>query len=345
MDEVHIEKNLYRILQGRLRFKRDGLVLFIHEPSSSLIYDSYEIYDEAYKQAYKNGVYIKQETVEILLKNDLWTPLDDREAEKTQKEIESKKLEAYQNYFNQKDLIRIKRQISSLEKKYILYKSKKDQLKHVSCEGLASITRWNWLIYNMTFFPDGKRYDWEQMSVPDIMGYYSSNSVSQETYRAIARKEPWRSMWTVGKTTSLFDVPSSQLTSLQGQLCAFSRMYDNVFEHPEQPPEKVVEDDTCLDGWFIHQKRKSEKMKKEQEVQGLMSNPKIANAGEVFLMAKDDEDVDTIYGMNDPRARGIIKQRENQIKEQGRVKHVELEDVQFDLHTQRNKQFKESRRK
>ena len=151
-------------------------------------------------------------------------------------------------------------------------------------------------------------------------------------------------MWNVGKTTSIFDKPSSQLTTPQTQLCAFARMYDNVLEHPEQPPEKIIEDDICLDGWFIHQKRKSEKQKKKQEIEGMMSNPKIQNSGEVFIMASDEKDVDSIYDMNDPRARGIIRQREKQIQEQGRVKHVELDDVQFDLQTQRNKQFKESRR-
>ena len=125
MHEIHVEKNLYRILQGRLRFARGDLVLFIHEPDSGVIYDSYEIYDQAYKAAYKEGIYTKQEIPEILLKNDLWTPLDDKEADKIQEQIDGKKLEAYQNYLKSKELMRIKREIARLQKNITFIKAKK----------------------------------------------------------------------------------------------------------------------------------------------------------------------------------------------------------------------------
>ena len=54
MSSIEIEKALYRIIQGRLRYKSyDGLVLYIYEPTPELIYQSHEIYDEAYDEAYK----------------------------------------------------------------------------------------------------------------------------------------------------------------------------------------------------------------------------------------------------------------------------------------------------
>ena len=82
---LDIEKNLYRIIQGRLRYKvRDGLVLYIHEPTPELLFKSYEVYDDAYERAYVNGVFVKEEIIPILLENDYWTPLDDKEAEKLQ---------------------------------------------------------------------------------------------------------------------------------------------------------------------------------------------------------------------------------------------------------------------
>ena len=80
MNDIQIDKTLYRIIQGRLRFKRDGLVLYIYEPTKELMYESYEIYDDAYDLAYKRGNYIKPEVLQILIEQDLWTPLDDKEA-------------------------------------------------------------------------------------------------------------------------------------------------------------------------------------------------------------------------------------------------------------------------
>ena len=68
MDDIFYEKTLYRILRGRLRYKLDDLVLYIYEPSAELLEESYEIYDEAYKKAYFNGSYVKEELLELLMK-------------------------------------------------------------------------------------------------------------------------------------------------------------------------------------------------------------------------------------------------------------------------------------
>ena len=90
MNDIQIDKTLYRIIQGRLRFKRDGLVLYIYEPTKELMYESYEIYDDAYDLAYKRGNYIKPEVLQILVEQDLWTPLDDKQAKEYEKKVEDK---------------------------------------------------------------------------------------------------------------------------------------------------------------------------------------------------------------------------------------------------------------
>ena len=58
MSSIEIEKTLYRIIQGRLRYKvHDDLVLYIHEPTPELIFESYEVYDDAYDEAYSLGFF------------------------------------------------------------------------------------------------------------------------------------------------------------------------------------------------------------------------------------------------------------------------------------------------
>ena len=83
--DIFFQKTLYRILRGRLRFRRGDLVLFIKEPSQELLYDSFEIYDEAYEKAYFNGVYVNDEIIQILMEQRLWSPFDDREGDDLRK--------------------------------------------------------------------------------------------------------------------------------------------------------------------------------------------------------------------------------------------------------------------
>ena len=100
MDDIFYEKTLYRILRGRLRYKLGDLVLYIYEPSAELIEESYDIYDEAHRKAYLSGSYIKEELIELLMKYELWSPFDDREADNIDKQIDELKVTAFRSFFN-----------------------------------------------------------------------------------------------------------------------------------------------------------------------------------------------------------------------------------------------------
>ena len=126
----------------------------------------------------------------------------------------------------------------------------------------------------------------------------------------------------------------------------FSKMYDSVYEHPESPKEVIIQDDVCLDGWFIFQRRKSEKEKKQQEIDGMIGNDKIKNSDEIYVMTQDPEDVSAIQNINDPTSRHIARERSNLLKEKEEgegVKFTEFADIKRELQMERNKKFKESR--
>ena len=346
MSNIDIEKALYRIIQGRLRYRvRDGLVLYIHEPTPELIYESYDIYDGAYEKAYWRGVYVKEEVFPILVENNYWSPHDDKEAEEVQKQIEDKKLEAFKKFAHKRQLGILKREIFHLEKKWQELYLKKNSLDHVTCEGCAELTRNQWLIQKTTKFPDGSSYDWKEVSVPSLTNYRAANAISQETYRSVARSDTWRGMWGAGKGTEIFGVPFSRITQEQARLCMYARMYDNVAESPEAPAEEIIEDDICLDGWFIDQKKKQDKQKKKNQIDGMLSNDKIRNSGEVFVMAQDTEEAQEIYDLNDDFARGTLQQRQAQIggrSEDDMMNFKELQDVSQDISMQRQQQFSQS---
>jgi len=340
---IDIEKNLYRIIQGRLRYKvRDGLVLYIHEPTPEIIYESHDIYDEVYEESYWKGIYVKEEIIPILIENDYWTPLDDREAEKIQEQVENKKVEAFKSFVKKRQLNAIKMEIHRLEKKWLELYSKKSSLDHVTCEGCAALARNAWIISKTVYHKDGTLYDWSESSVTSALNFKVGNSMSQTQYRELARSDLWRGMWSTGKGTDIFGVPFSRITQDQSRLCMYSKMYDSVHESPEAPSEDVIEDDVCLDGWFIIQRKKQEKQKKSNQVDGMIQNEKIRNAGEVFVMAEDSKDAGQIYDLNDGFARGTIKQREAQLKQkEGQVNFTELNDVRQDIEIQRTQQVKD----
>ena len=336
--DIFFQKTLYRILRGRLRFRRDDLVLFIQEPSQELLYDSFEIYDEAYEKAYFQGIYVDDEIQQILMEQRLWSPFDDREGDDLEKQVEDMKVSAFRNFYKKKQLIGIKKQARYLEAKLARARSKKNLLSHVSCDGVGNYARWNWIMSKSVFYDNGDPFDWEGMSIPDIVTYYENNIILSETYRQIARNDPWRSMWANGKKQSdVFGKPAVELTKDQLALCSYSSMYDSVYESPDSPDEKIIEDDDCLDGWFIVQRRKYDREKKGREVDNLIQNPKIANSQEIFLMAGSREEADNISGLNSDYGKGVLQSRKVALQSQDSIKHTDLPDVQQTKHIAANR--------
>ena len=341
MDDVFYEKTLYRILQGRLRLTLGDLVLFVYEPTYDIIEESYEIYDQAYKKAYFRGCYLKKDLTNILVENDLWSPFDDREAEKLEEKIEDLKVQAYESYKDKKQLKNIKAKIRHTENIASDFKIKKHLLDHVSCEGVAAFARSVWTISKTTKFKDGQAYDWITYHISVVLDHYTSERITTETIKKIARKEPWKTIWSVGKNQNLvFNKSSFELTKDQLALSSFATMLDNIAQHPESPPEEVIDDDDCLDGWCIVQKRKQQKDRKLGEIESKMTNSKIKDSQEVFVVAKDRKEADEIYALNNPLARSTIRNRQEKIKaaDGDQISFTKFDDVRQQVAIQSHQQ-------
>ena len=329
MDDIYYNKILNRIIQGRLRIRLGDLVLFIHEPDMDILEESYEVYEQAKEKSYFSGNYLDRDIVNILVENDLWTPLDDKQCEKISKDIEKLKMQAYQSFFRKKELQGIKRSIRLMEKKLATIAAKKKSLDHLTCSGVAAFARKCWIIEQTTKTQDGNLYNFNKLGVTDVLDVYSENAIKPEEFRKIARDNPWRIMWNSSKKRGdVFGKPSIHLDSNQLSLISYSQLYDNVYSSPDQPAEEIVEDDDCLDGWFLVQKEKYEKEKKQKAVDESLSNSKIANSQEVMLVANSQEEAQEIYGLNPDHSRGIIRQRQEQIQNSdGNLNFKDLHDV------------------
>lgn len=328
-----------RIMKGQLSYRGNGLSLYIEEPTRDIMYHSVEKYEEAYQAAYFKGAMIKEELDAFLFEKDIYTPFDDARLEQLKKDHEELKLQAYQNVLNKRALNGTKMALRTNEKEQSKINFKKSRFHHLTCEGIADLARWGWIIENSTFFSDGTPYDWNLLSVATIFSHYENSSISSSDFRAIARSDFWRPIWNLGKKVGdLFDRPSSQLTRDQLMLCSFSTMYDNVYESPESPGEKTIEDDDCLDGWFIDQKRKYEKQNKERQVDDLLKNSKAKNAGEIFLVANSPEEAKEIHALNSPLSENARRDRIATIQEKGSAGDLDFNDVKTELSIRKNQE-------
>ena len=157
--------------------------------------------------------------------------------------------------------------------------------------------------------------------------------ITTEEFKLLARSSLWRGYWNAGKN-NIFEKPISLLTDEQKALLNISRMYDNIYEHPECPDDKVIEDDDMLDGWMIFQKKKREKDKKQEQFFG--ANNKMKNASEIFMMAKGRQEAEEILDLNSDENKALIKNKMNYINQKGYVEEKDLPDVQVALKQQIN---------
>lgn len=330
-DKIYYEKVLNRIIQGRLRLRLGDLVLYVYEPSRDVIEESFDIYEEARNKAYFSGCYLREDVLNLLVEQDMWTPRDDKEAEQAGEQIDELKVRAFKSFFKKKELAGIKRSIRRFEMQQAKFLGKKGLLDHLTCDGLANFARKCWILSQTTKTVDGELYDFSKIGVKGLLEIYSENTIPQKDYRRIARENPWRQMWNASKKRGdVFGKASIDLDSQQLNLIAYSQMYDNVYENPDQPSEEIIHDDDCLDGWFIVQKQKYDKERKEQAIDAMLSD-KVKNSQEIMVMAQTPEEAKEIYDMNSVHARNKINQRQQQIDNaDGNLHFKDLADVKQD---------------
>jgi hypothetical protein len=206
----------------------------------------------------------------------------------------------------------------------------KHKYDYATCHGTANYAKWQYIIENCTYYPDGTLYDWTGVSQYRVLNFYYQNRISDEIIREISHNSPWDVIWGASrKTGDVFDRKGVALTSDQLRLVMWSSMYDNIREAHDCPGDDIIKDDDMLDGWLIIKRREREKENRKHAVENKTSkNPRIANADEIYQVAKTLKEAQEIDSMNNPHIRALKKQRFNYIRKHGgAVKEQDLPDV------------------
>jgi hypothetical protein len=346
MKQHEREYFISRIRSGIYTLKVNGLTLKIMQPTIEEEFEINQIFQESYLQALEDDFMTEEQALDFMIDRGLWCEKDNEKIEGLKKDIERLKVEIYNARNNDRLKQEIRAYLRAGEKQFRKQNEKKSMFFTNTCEGIAILEKSFAFLKRCTFL-NNALFDFESVSIEDVVNTYYSMILTESTVRELARNEPWRSLWALNASNSfyLFANKNRELSPDQKSLLVWSKMYDNIQESLEAPSEDVINDDDMLDGWFIIQRKKREKQQAESELENTVKNEKIKNSSEIFVMAGSKKDAQRINSMNDIGGKIVKQQRENLIKQKGDVTQNEFQDEKVKLGGQSQQMFKDKFRR
>lgn len=329
---------VYRILSGQTHLLYNNERYTLYAASPDIKYESCIIYDQVINEEKFDSWLREENATNTMIALELWNFQTDNVLKSLDKKLDDLKVELFTNFMIPSKLKNIRSNIKSTKSQISKIHLTKQNFISNTLEGYASSIKNEYIICNTLYKENKKVFDFHNKASSESFSLFNSLLqeidklvISTEQYKLLARSQLWRSYWNCNKYNDLFDKPSILLTDEQRALLNISRMYDNIYEHPECPDDPVIEDDDALDGWMILQKRKNEKAKKQSQFDN--NNPKLKNAGEVFMMAQEPEDISAISQMNNIESAAAAKEKLSYIKhnQDKLVQDGELPDVRRDV--------------
>lgn len=102
----------------------------------------------------------------------------------------------------------------------------------------------------------------------------------------------WRARWKASKDTGtpLFKGVVSDWNPSQIALAYWFSYYDNIYEHPDRPPLKVINNDDLLDKWVEDKSKEMENRAKKQNKYSGAANRGALDHDEVIVFEDADDD-------------------------------------------------------
>jgi len=285
---------------------------------------AYEVYSDALEEAISDGLMTIQENENYMLNTGQWTNLDDDNLKDVNTLVEDVKVAMYENYNEPKQLKSLRKSLSRKEKLYKSLLFKKNANYSNTAESFAETAR---LLFLVERCSDTKGIDIEE-NINTIISSYNASIFDDTIIRDLCRNEPWRSTWSVRNECKHGLFPNEELTTNQKNLVLWSKSYDGIHESPDCPPQEVIDDDDCLDGWFIAQSRKRKAEANKQQAEDSIKNEKVKSSDNVFLMSGSKEKTKSIHDINTRESKDIKIMRNRSIKEKGSIDHEHLPDRQ-----------------
>jgi hypothetical protein len=343
MDANQRESLVTRITAGVQVLNVCGSDYILKSPNKLQKYQAHLEYERALKDFEFEGHLTKEGAKAALISLNIVPSDIDQKLSKIESDIDKLKHQLYINTINpQPQKIRSLREALKLSRQmYFRFVVNLHMLDYLTSEGYAEMSK----MYRLFFFClqtlQGKSVQSPHIIEKAIIKA-SSQRLTNEELRELARTEPWRSVWNAyGKSVFRNDYSEDQRT-----LILYSQMYDSVYKANETPADFIIQDDDLLDGWMINQKKEHDK---EKKIKGLnkKGGSHFENADEIYQFKTQDDSrsnsefIDETNGLNSIEAQIIKAQRFAAIKSKGKLNEAQLPDVQRELQIKAQQQVME----
>ena len=354
---LHKDKLVYRILSGSLRIQiphYTSLRTYIIKGNTvAHKYLAEELYEELFEK-YSEDLMNDDQLYDWLLANQFWSIEEEDKLGVFKKNLEEFQVKLYELGFQGREKNVTKKLIAHTKNELKRLNEKRHSFDHYSARGMATIEKNKYLIGLGLCDKRGKplftEFNFHRHTFPffdKIIIAHNNQSISITEYRELARTEPWRQYWSARESvSSIFSVPATELTEEQLNLVSWTRLYDNIYQHPNCPSDEIIEDDDALDGFLIHDKRTRERERNESTADQFTKNEKIKGSQEVFLpgqtkempnlFTEDAYDTEKVENRNDAQTRAIKRERDKYVEEKGAVNYAELPDIKRQLQMEIN---------
>jgi hypothetical protein len=271
-----------------------------------------------------------------------WHSVDEDFIKTISDNLENMKVDYFNNFFNSSIKEYISKNIENQNKRIEEHLEQNNIFYDKTCEYLQSYCKYVHLLEKTLFLQDGTSAS-KKYSLTLLAGKYNLavNDI-QKRIRDTAKSYQWRNMW-FGQKEQIFLNHPSTFTDIQNSLISWSHYYDSINESLERPSENIIQDNIALDGWAIVQQRKRASEEKERQVDSMLSD-KTKSAGELFLPARNKEEVKEILDLNNQQGKAKLKSLSNDLKTKGSVSASQLTSTRQEIQMQANKQSSERRR-
>lgn len=348
MTEYDTEILLYRILSGKTYFIYSDEEYCLVSPSKEIKYEALRLYNGIInEEKYYNWIR-EEHSINIMISLGLWEIKTEDILKSLEKQLDDLKLELYKAFPFPSQQPKIRKNIASVKKSINnIYVTKHEFSTH-TLEGYASTIKNEYIICKtlyknneLVFENAPNNLNSSYTDFNNIVREIDNSIITTEKYKFLARSNIWKSYWNCNKYGNLFSTNISDVTEEQRALINISRMYDNIYEHPECPDDKVIHDDDMLDGWMIFQKRKKEKDKKQEDF--LNANNKMKNSSEIFMLASKQEEAKEILDLNTDKAKSIMMSKLNYVRAHGTVEDHDTPATQAAIKEQINELHKRNK--
>lgn len=334
---------LYRLIDGRFKHTLDNGISIYYRLTPEVRFAASQLYGETLIEAGYEGLYTDDELRNFILLTGFWTEAEEKQHNELPKAIEENKIEIFNRYFDKAHRESIRKRLRFLEGQMGQLIEKRHQFDWITCEGIATHYKLAYYIEHCTYYEDGRPYDWQHTTILSFLSALNRNSLTDSQIRELSRTEPWQSIWrTSTQDCNIFNKSSIEITDEQRKIILWSEFYDNIHENPECPGKEILEDDDALDGWLILQHRKRDKQNTENMVAGKISNQKIANADEVYVIVNDEDEAKKIDELNNSLGKMTKRQRIEAVKQRGELQEHEMPDSQQKLRMMATEAYSET---